>query len=164
MNVKVSIAVVLLGLAACGEEPQPKPEEPVGDGIPVIDLPMGLVKGPLTVQGIITLPADTRPGVYTVFEFDQPTSGPIPDITVLVGPDTTDAKKMRFVLKGLKDGEYKFKFFVDQNNNRGMDSGDYEGWYAGTVDNPLLSYEVATVLKLEGRDHEGIDFGIGRKP
>jgi hypothetical protein len=162
MNVHVPVAVVLLSLVACGDDA--RPEEAEEERVPLIDMHPGLFEGPLTVKGTLTLPADTRPGVYTVFEFDQMNSGPIPGVAVQMGPHTTDAKKMRFAINGLQDGAYKFRFFVDQNGNNDMDSGDYEGWYAGTVDNPMLSDEEATVLKLEGRNHEGVDFGIGRKP
>jgi hypothetical protein len=42
--------------------------------------------------------------------------------------------------------------------------GDLEGWYGGTVQSPLQSLEAGQVLKLEGRSHEGIDFGVALKP
>jgi hypothetical protein len=159
MNARLAVAVVLLGLTACGGE-----EEEEETGVPLFKVDSALWEGPHTVKGTVTLPADTQSGVFTQFEFVRVNAGLHSGNAVQSGPLTTDAKQVRFEITNLEDGEYKFRLFVDQSGNNRVDAGDYEGWYGGTLESPVLTMEGGKILKLEGRNHEGIDFGLGLKP
>ncbi len=149
----VAVAVVL-SLWGCGDS----------DGVPTIKVRAGPFAGPYTVKGTISLPADAASGRFTQFEFVKVNAGINGGNSVQAGPDTTESKTLLFEIEGLEDGEYKFRFFADQSGNSMVGPGDLEGWYGGTVQSPLQSRDAGLVLKLEGRSHEGIDFGVALAP
>ncbi len=153
---RLAIVAVVLSLWGCGEGEE--------SGVPVIKVRSRPFEGPHTVKGTISLPADAASGRFTQFEFVRVNAGINGGNSVQAGPSTTDAKTLIYEIEGLEDGEYKFRFFADQSGDSRVGPGDLEGWYGGTVQSPLQSLEAAQVLKLEGRSHEGIDFGVALKP
>lgn len=159
MNKGLAVAVMMLCLAACGGD-----DEDEGGGVPTIKVTPFLFEGPYTVKGTIELPADTASGRATQFEFARVNAGINGGAEIEPGPSTTDSKTIHFEINGLEDGEYLFRLGVDQSGDRKLGTGDYEGWYGGTLQAPILDRQNAVVLKLEGRNHEGINFGIGPKP
>jgi len=154
--IRLMAVAVVLSLWGCGGGDE--------EGVPTIKVDPAFWEGPLTVKGTISLPADAASGRFTQFEFMRVNAGLHSGNSVQAGPDTTASKIVRFEIAGLEDGEYKFRFFADQSGDSRVGPGDLEGWYGGTVENPIQSREAGLVLKLEGRSHEGIDFGVALAP
>jgi hypothetical protein len=156
--IRLMAVAVVLSLWGCGGG------EGDDDGVPTIKVDPGFWEGPLTVKGTISLPADAASGRFTQFEFMRVNAGLHSGNSVQSGPNTTDSKTVLFEIAGLEDGEYKFRFFADQSGDSRVGPGDLEGWYGGTVASPIQDRDAGLVLKLEGRNHEGIDFGVALAP
>lgn len=117
------------------------------------------------IVGTISLPADVAAGSATQLVIDK--AGPGYTATQIAGSFVTQAgvTEVKYRLRKLPDGNFYLRFRVDQTGN-GMfgDSGDFEGYWGGSVAMPIASKADAPVFHIIEQCRINADFGVGAVP
>ena len=117
------------------------------------------------IVGTISLPADVAAGSATQLVIDK--AGPGYTATQIAGSFVTQAgvTEVKYRLRKLPDGNFYLRFRVDQTGN-GMfgDSGDFEGYWGGSVAMPIRSKADAPVFHIIEQCRINADFGVGAVP
>ena len=145
------LATALLGCSGAGAG---------GGGSAAIELEGSFDPGTSTIEGTVSFastPASGRPLALTVSKL-SPTSYSEFDSTFT----TNGNSSMSYRITNVSDGTFRVQVQVDMDgNNQFGDSGDLEGWYAGTTGSPIQSSSSATTITVSGGSSTGNDFGIG---
>ena len=116
-------------------------------------------------MGTISLPANVAEGHATQLVIDK--AGPGFTASQIVGSFMTHAgvAEVKYRLRKLPDGNYYIRFRGDQTGNMMFgDSGDFEGYYNGSVAMPIASKADAPVFHLVEQCRINADFGVGSLP
>lgn len=138
-------------------------EEGSGSGVVFSpDEELGTLFGDHTIQGTATLPNASEGQLVQItlqgsgFEGSE------------VGPagQTPGGETFSYEIRNVKNGTYKIRIRVDGSGD-GLslaDPGDFDGYYDGTVDQPILESADASEVTVTDGDVGGIDFGLGVNP
>lgn len=122
-----------------------------------------IFEGSLWLAGTITLPEAASGHGIQINVAGSPDEG-FPGNQL--GPlGTTDGATLEYAVTGLAPGTYSVQLRVDATGD-GMlgSSGDWEGWYDGTVAAPITDRASAAEVEVRTGPVTGIDFGIGVVP
>lgn len=119
--------------------------------------------GSLWLSGTVTLPETSTGSAIQINVAGDPDDGFPGNQLGLLG--MTSGATIDYAVTGLAPGIYNVQIRVDTNGD-GMvgGSGDWEGWYAGTVAMPITDRAAATPIEVRTAPVTGADFGIGALP
>lgn len=119
--------------------------------------------GSLWLAGTVTMPTSSTGNQMQINVVADPDEGFPGNRLGLLG--STSGDTVDYAVTGLRDGLYQVQLRVDTNGN-GMlgDSGDWEGWYDGTVAAPVSDQASAAQVTVRGAPATGVDFGLGVLP
>jgi hypothetical protein len=145
----------LLSLAAGCTEPDPDGSIASLDGSKIFG-------GDLQISGLVDLP----PGVPDGSPVQISLTGSGADFAgSLAGPaGVTDGDSLAYQITSLRGGgEYTLWIRVDATGDGNFGQpDDVEGFYNGTVEEPVKLIEEADVVDLTTTSADGVDFGIGK--
>jgi hypothetical protein len=119
--------------------------------------------GSLWLTGTIVLPEDTSGLGMQLHVRGMPDEGFGGSFSGPVG--TTTGGEVEYAITGLADGEYFVQLRVDATAN-GMvgESGDWEGYYDGSVEAPIFEEAGAPAVVVRSAPTADVDLGIGILP
>ena len=122
-----------------------------------------IFEGSLWLAGTVTMPETSTGNSIQINVAGEPDDGFPGNQLGLLG--TTSRATVDYAVTGLAPGLYSIQLRVDATGN-GMlgDSGDWEGWYDGTVAAPIADRASAASVEVRAGPVGGVDFGIGVVP
>ena len=132
-----------------------------GGGVATVTLDPHLDDGPYTISGSVQLPDGASAGKYVKIQVNKAMAYSEADTTQKSGKGNL----LFFRIVGVTDGDYEILIETDQTGNLVFgDSGDFKGYYDGTVDVPVQDSVSAVEVTVSGASVENVDFGIGVIP
>lgn len=121
-----------------------------------------IFEGSLWLAGTVTLPESSSGQGIQINVVGDPDEGFPGNQVGLLG--NTSGDTVDYAVTGLAPGIYRIQLRVDATGN-GMlgDAGDWEGWYDGTVEAPVLDQSGAAPVDVHGTV-TGVDFGLAILP
>ena len=137
-----------------------------GDIVPDVDAPTVSIDsyfggGDLSISGTVQLPDSASAARSIMFGINKTSFDPYPFSEFDATQVTTTSKYVNYVVNGLSTGDYTLRMQVDQSGDLEYGTtGDFDGYYNGTVSAPIQSSGSATTITLS-ESMSNVDFGIG---
>jgi hypothetical protein len=120
--------------------------------------------GTLSIKGTVELPP-TSSSQRFVQLYIYRSAGTGGGSQIQGSVQTTAAHEVNYTITGLPSGDYQIFLAVDETGNGIFsESGDYEGWYDGTLVSPKQNQASAATIVLSSVSRTGIDFAVGALP
>ncbi|HEX4925218.1 MAG TPA: hypothetical protein VFV50_14085 [Bdellovibrionales bacterium] len=117
--------------------------------------------GSLSVSGTVTLPPFSSSGKFVQLYVER-SAGTGGGTQIQGSVQTTSSHEVDYEITGLPSGDYKIRLAVDESGNGVFsETGDYEGWYDGTLTSPKQSAGSAATIVLVSVSRTGMNFGVG---
>ena len=114
--------------------------------------------GVFSIEGIVYLPDDAA--VNRKIELSIYILGTTTPISVQ-NQNTTDEKRVKFEIREVPAGGYNIRMRIDQDGDGFVDStGDYKGYWDGTVAEPSLVLGNARPLYVTDSNISDLEFGV----
>ena len=108
------------------------------------------------------MPDGTPSGHFIQFRVFR-TSSPALAVIEPLG-NTNSSGEFEYRIVNAADGDYQVSARVDINDSGQFDTGDLDGYFDGTVDQPIQDDDLATEITLRGMPVQDVDFGIAPAP
>jgi len=154
----VSVALVLAGCSGSGGGGGG--EATPGGGVLTLSATAFGDDGDGRIFGEVTLPAKTVAGTRVQVTYAR--SDPDPGGGSASGRLQETTRHLLYAVEDLPGGTYSVRLRVDVDDNGDFgDPGDYEGWFKGSVDDPILDDADADERELQDGERINMDFGLG---
>lgn len=157
------IGIVLVGAGlgvGCGEDDGGGG----GGGAPSADVIHSSLfeQGSRSIRGTVSFPEAAPEGTLGVLYLDYADEDGVPVSESRSVSLDGAAQSVTYVVKGLAGGHpYQVSFLVDLDGSVSISDGDWFGYFAGSLESPVLDASAAQAIPVDAGDVSGQDFGLG---